>query len=777
MALRPRLAAHRAGLRHLGGRLAALRQRLAPGSVSSAAQRSAAAITGPGVLDVESAPRVARHWTRGVDAETKRAARDRENRDCRAGLRNPRLAVAEFPQIRAVMSGVAEVLRGARARDPSLQGLSGARGRTPTRGPPSEEAIAAVRLEVYRHLRLEPTLGEARHPRTEWRAGLIGHLLAATQDPDTVLSAWLLHGAPAGYTRPVPPGPWFPAADPDVAEAESELLTAGRNHPSFYETYGEDIAPGLRLACEAAEGGFGMIYPSRAAAEEAVGPTHPAPLGNVRKARPGGMGWKDRLILDLKSNKANLLVVLRERVVLPRGVDHALDLAHLRAKHRRVKSLVLDYKDAFHWIPLHPDEVGFCCADLGPAGFIVFFGMGFGGRAFPTVFGRVISFVARTTQGLFLEDEARLQVYVDDPVLSAGGSEEEVEATFDVAILWWLVLGSRLSWAKGVAASGSHVWIGIRFLVDADGAAIMEVTEEYAAGLRVSLRPLAATSGITPIREARKAVGRAQRVAQVVPEAQPFASALWAALTEASRDAGHCRHGHVANVRFAHSAVWFLRLLDGAVLPLQRRVYPQAHRPVVPGPMEISYDASPWGWGALRRTNGIPTSWAAGLWDETIVERFRAVVGDPAFQTLWEHVAELYALILWADEAEGAPFALQGGNLGALNNFARLRGRGALLQVTREMAWRKAARRWTAVVSHRPSECNDIADALSRLGAPEAKPMPPVLAEVPQAHLPAEEEIWQTWSGAPERGTGPAAGRRRKRKRGGANLRRFESTA
>jgi len=677
------------------------------------------------------------------------------------------LTVAEYPQFQLVMAKIAQVLRKVRAVNPTLRGLTGACGPSPSRDPPDEATITAARQAVYDHLGLDRAAGESRHPRTEWRAGLIGHVAAAVGDPDTALASWLTYGAPAGYSRAVPPGPWFPAADPEEAEAEAALLEATRNHPSFYETYGEAEAPGLRLARGAAAAGFGTIYPSRAAAEAVVGPTFPAPLGNVRKARPGGRGWKDRLILDLKANRANLLVALKERVVLPRGVDHALDLAHLRAAHRQVRSLVLDYQDAFHWIPLHADEVRFCCADLGAAGFIVFHGMGFGGKAFPTVFGRVISFVGRTTQALFREDEARLQVYVDDPVIVAGGADEETETIFDVAILWWLVLGSRLSWAKGVATAGSHIWIGIRFHVEADGTAVMEVTEEYAEGLKESLRPLAAHSGTTPLKEARKAVGRAQRVAQVVPEAQPFASALWAALTDATRAVGlgRGRPGHVANARFAHSALWFLRLLDGAVLPLQRRVHPLAHRPVVPGPLELTYDASPWGWGAVRRTHGVPTAWAAGVWDEEIVERFQAAVGDPAFQTLWEHVAELYTLLLWAEGAGGEPFALQGDNLGALCNFARLRGRGPLLQVTREMAWRKAAYRWVPVVSHRPAECNDLADALSRLHAPVAKAFPRCLVGVPEAQLPPADTVWQTWSRSPAEVAAPVRKRKRPRAR------------
>lgn len=70
------------------------------------------------------------------------------------------------------------------------------------------------------------------------------------------------------------------------------------------------------------------------------------------------------------------------------------------------------------------------------------------------------------------------------------------------------------------------------------------------------------------------------------------------------------------------------------------------------------------------------------------------------------------------------------------------------MQVARETAWRKAVLRWTAVVSHRLSECNDIADSQSRLSCPthERKSFPPVLKDVPESHLPPEEAIWETWT-------------------------------
>ena len=93
------------------------------------------------------------------------------------------------------------------------------------------------------------------------------------------------------------------------------------------------------------------------------------------------------------------------------------------------------FKDALCHVPLHPEEVRFCCADLGAQGFVVFWqnrGMGFRGRAFPLVFCRVASFLARTSQALLQPHAARLQFYIDDPVVVTNLPGPLALATFDI---------------------------------------------------------------------------------------------------------------------------------------------------------------------------------------------------------------------------------------------------------------------------------------------------------------------------------------------------------
>ena len=67
--------------------------------------------------------------------------------------------------------------------------------------------------------------------------------------------------------------------------------------------------------------------------------------------------FKHRLIQDLRANGVDGAVRLPERQVLPRGIDHGVDLAQLAShsgEEEDVFTIVLDFKDAFMSIPIRP---------------------------------------------------------------------------------------------------------------------------------------------------------------------------------------------------------------------------------------------------------------------------------------------------------------------------------------------------------------------------------------------------------------------------------------
>ena len=168
----------------------------------------------------------------------------------------------------------------------------------------------------------------------------------------------------------------------------------------------------------------------------------------------------------------NRTAVVPERQVLPRGLDHAVDVARA-STHSSGRVLVLDFTNAFMNIPLHPHEMRFNCASV-PQGirlsrpplddsepqegtFIVWHVLGFGGKPNPLVFARAASFATRSAQALTWSAgaprsgyaAAYIQTYVDDPAIAPGGTAGSIYLAADVILLWWLILGLPLSWSKG----------------------------------------------------------------------------------------------------------------------------------------------------------------------------------------------------------------------------------------------------------------------------------------------------------------------------------------
>ena len=132
----------------------------------------------------------------------------------------------------------------------------------------------------------------------------------------------------------------------------------------------------------------------------------------------------------------------------------------------------------------------------------------------------------------------------------------------------------------------------------------MELPPKFLSELLTELKPFATGKGNT-LKTAERVVGRCARVAHVIPQARPFAGAMYAALSasKASRSAARreAPPGMVALQRFAHGARWFVALIRGgdeAPLCLQATVHPRSRaRP--DSQFQFLFDASVWGAGAV----------------------------------------------------------------------------------------------------------------------------------------------------------------------------------
>ena len=592
-----------------------------------------------------------------------------------------------------------------------------------------------------------------------------------------------------GIRQPILPGGHFPLLDsPAVLSPDVVLnLPPRRNHPSFCDLQGLAAPPGHSVVQGHVQQGFGLLFRDRAAAVKYFeGPVTPAPLGCISKAKDDG-SVKHRVILDLKANQVNLACTTPERQVLPTYFQHAKDIAELSrflledsssssssSSPPVLFNMILDMQDAFMNVPLHAEEQVFnaCGTErllhrLRPplyAGepsdgrFVVWAVLGFGGKSNPLIFARAASFAIRTAQGLLRPSPSspgsrsaavtRLQCYVDDPIATMVGSPSSCVHACDLIILWWLVLGIPLAFKKGTWTSNIHRWIGadFSFSPSAPMECMVTVPDSFVDDLFSRLGPLAKGFGHLPFSELDVILGKAGRLAYLIPAARPWVSALWGAWSgaqaAAKADVREAPPGRAACRRFSRAALWIRTLLHPpaalphGLLPLHQRVLVDLPPVSLSGP-RVLFDASPWGGGAVLFLKTEPVEYITWTWNEMISEKLGETIGDSAGQSTWEFLVLFMALCVWGSEYNDPGLALIGDNLASLQVAVNNKGKGSLNVISRELAWRKVRYAWRFATGHLPTELNKLADSLSRLSAPgpERKQLPVSLASVPARTL------------------------------------------
>ena len=659
-----------------------------------------------------STGKVRRHKDRGEDEPSLTEKRAAEDSASRAGARNPAQLMNDWPEYPAALAPVRRALLEAWEADAELRELASACGDQPLRLPPSASAVTVARCRVAAALGIADADAELHHPASPWRPKIVEAIGAAALDPDVHIVAWLLEGAPCGLARPIPVGTLLPQQPSDASLSLDELGAVDRvraNHPSFGHLHGDSEPPALKLLSELVDSGFGRLYADQAAAEKHLGcEVFPAQLGNVAKQRPDGT-MKHRLIMDLRRNRVNDAVILGERQVLPRFVDHAADLARLSLVGD-LGILVIDYKHAFMTIPLHPAEQPYMCSSV-PEGlsrsrpaldeeevqegtFIVWRVLGFGGKPSPLLYSRVASFASRSAQALLIRTPASeklasvaIQLYVDDPAVVLAGREANRAKSVDLILLYWLVLGIPIAWAKGryLTAPEGHTWIGVVFSLIAPGVARMTLPKEFVDELLENLKPFCEGCGHVALKLAEQVVGRCGRVAHVVPEARPFASMFYGALAGSKRAARLLKRevppDRVAARRFKAGALWMRALLqgdDGAPLPLHADFWHQPPAAADLTAARVEFDASPWGGGAVYFKSSKPWCYFSIEWTPCMFLHEAVIIGDCRFQTLFELSMLFLALEAWAEMFPPFSLAMLGDNVASLQAALSLTGKGSL---------------------------------------------------------------------------------------------------
>ena len=140
-----------------------------------------------------------------------------------------------------------------------------------------------------------------------------------------------------------------------------------------------------------------------------------------------------------------------------------------------------------------------------------------------------------------------------------------------------------------------------------------------------------------------------------------------------------------------------------------------------------------------------PLEYLAVQWDDEVLNMFHAKLGISKWQSLWEFVTLLLSLIVWRTHASRQVLFVLGDNIAALQDVIALKGRGDMLIIAREVAWRQAKWPLHFECQHLPKEHNLLADALSRLAAIPPCAKPAALSAVPRRACPPWHTVWQAW--------------------------------
>ena len=195
------------------------------------------------------------------------------------------------------------------------------------------------------------------------------------------------------------------------------------------------------------------------------------------------------------------------------------------------------------------------------------------------------------------------------------------------------------------------------------------------------------------------------------------------------------------------AAKWLLQLIEGGdniIFPLWRRA---SHLPLTvatTNDVVLQFDASPWGAGATLKFNGVLREFWQYTWKTAEAAHMQVKTGVSDHHTFWESLAFLMCAITWSSWIEAYPTMLVGDNVGSLQNSLDLKGKGPLLAVSRELAWRKARRNWQYDIAHIHTEYNKAPDMLSRVDSPSPVPWPTeLLRGLTRAIPPRVNDIWK----------------------------------
>ena len=706
-----------------------------------------------------------------TEQETKRARRtvkgDREaaNAACVGGLRSPWRAAKAQHFSAGVAAKVRAALERAVAEHPEL--LKAADG-DKSFDPEAEAQVAGV--ERARALVAE-ALG-VEHPQPlgrskAWQPHLVRGWVEAARDLDVDLAQWLVDGAPLGVRAGITARGVFPAVTPAEANAGLEEIFATteprENYRSYVDAF-EQVGPELARLRKA---GYVEVLGDWAAVQRRFGRSVVvSKLAAILKPKADGT-LKTRLVIDYRRSGVNQHVKTSERVVLPRirdALDDAVFMMSMAGGNRNMSFAVLDFKDAFHTIPVAPEDLDLQVFMSEAGVFELFNTTVFGSKASPLIWGRFAAFLMRSGQSMFTPEELLLECYVDDPLALLAGDAATRRANLATLLLWWRVLGPGISWGK-VAVGRRVDWIGatVELLDEDEDVVRASLVPEFAEGLKADVAA-ARDKPMCRVEELRRMAGKGSWAANIGPSMKNFLQPLWRVIGDTERvrsaPAGSTAAAKAARRRGKSADTFVPTRQVMTALDWLHAILSAEHRDVLGRTVNwrtelsepsllITCDASPWGLGAVLSTpEGFPLAWLSSPVSLTDVETLGLKYGESSGQTVLEALAILVALRAWARHWTTAKARVHVRSdsqaaLGALSKMAsptpavNLIAREVSVDVTRSDYGLEAIS-----FGHVAGVLNEWADALSRLTAPEPKTVPAVLEAFPPEELKERDADW-----------------------------------
>lgn len=630
-------------------------------------------------------------WTnllRGTPAPSPKEVKKAKDDDCIAGMRNSHRAVSRIPGWFVVGERLRKVMN--TFLDQHSEALEQALASTS--GPPvtRPQGIDTNLLDKFRTSLSSEFGGCSTSPvcghgcDTNIRAELLGAISAAAGDPGQFAVDWLRYGAPAGILKDCSAACVIFPPQMEAGEGEGVTDSLARDDEDFENDRNIDTDP---VAAEElnsfADKGYLLRHKTLTLCSKKLGGRAVISKFRLLKRMRAGK-VKLRIILDLKESQVTSHSSKTCRVVLPRGTDHitnlldemailwdpdALELRAIPADVNTVEpmddidleQLVLDFSEAFWQVPLDPAERRFFVGKLKDT-ILSYMRAAQGSRNGPLAWVSVCSLAVRMVQSMYRVSmlslnnthaatlterrqsaSAKLQTYVDDHAVTLRGTKTQRDRSVATIIILWSALGFGLSYAK--AMRGRTIsWIGltitvgdawVRATIKADRVTeLSEMTDDFLS------------KNVLSIKEVRSYVGKASNFAQLLFTWRPFLGELWASFRADALKASGAPHNCIWLRQIRSALLWlraFLRRECGAIV----RIFTLEAHLGQGQKVQISSDASPWGFGAVLIIDDIPVEYYSEQLSEDDLTTFQMAVADPAGQQIWEALAVLVSLRMW----------------------------------------------------------------------------------------------------------------------------------